>query len=75
MPGTEERMVLIPKPKTARIGGKDLVDGDISRGPARCSRDLPGARAAPRAWTTPRGSAPGVGPRPIGRLRVPRPGS
>ena len=22
-------MVLIPKPKTARIGGKDLVDGDI----------------------------------------------
>ena len=29
VPGTEERMVLIPKPKTARIGGKDLVDGDI----------------------------------------------
>ncbi|ASE12155.1 transcription-repair coupling factor [Kocuria rhizophila] len=29
VPGTDERMVLIPKPKTARIGGKDLVDGDI----------------------------------------------
>ncbi|MEV8157764.1 transcription-repair coupling factor [Kocuria salsicia] len=29
VPGTDARMVLIPKPKTARIGGKDLVDGDI----------------------------------------------
>ena len=29
VPGTDTRMVLIPKPKTARIGGKDLVDGEI----------------------------------------------
>ena len=28
-PGTDRHMALIPKPKTARIGGKDLVDEDI----------------------------------------------
>ncbi|WP_367404339.1 transcription-repair coupling factor [Kocuria marina] len=29
VPGMDTRMALIPKPKTARIGGKDLVDGEI----------------------------------------------
>ncbi len=29
IPGTDRRMVLIPKPKTDRIGGKDLVDEAI----------------------------------------------
>ncbi|MEF3121254.1 transcription-repair coupling factor [Kocuria flava] len=29
VPGTETAQVLIPKPKTARIGGKDLVDREI----------------------------------------------
>ncbi|QIR70166.1 transcription-repair coupling factor [Kocuria sp. KD4] len=29
VPGADTRMALIPKPKTARIGGKDLVDGEI----------------------------------------------
>ena len=29
VPGTDTAQVLIPKPKTARIGGKDLVDREI----------------------------------------------
>ncbi len=29
VPGTETAQVLVPKPKTARIGGKDLVDREI----------------------------------------------
>ena len=29
IPGTDRHMVLIPKPKTDRIGGKDLVDEAI----------------------------------------------
>jgi len=29
VPGTDTSQVLIPKPKTERIGGKDLVDGAV----------------------------------------------
>ena len=29
VPGTETRQILVPKPKTAPVGGKDLVDGQI----------------------------------------------
>jgi transcription-repair coupling factor (superfamily II helicase) len=29
VPGTDTAQVLIPKPKTARIGGKDLVDAAV----------------------------------------------
>ncbi|MCT1356694.1 transcription-repair coupling factor [Rothia kristinae] len=29
VPGTEIRQILVPKPKTAPVGGKDLVDGQI----------------------------------------------